>query len=83
MRNLFRHQKQLKLKIERTEQASPCTTCGGTGELEGSEIIFGQIISVPVYSCSGTGYIGGLDNKSAKIVVEVQLVFQAPIYTKR
>ena len=67
-----------KIKIKRWEKStssSPkkCSNCGGTGEVRHVQrSMLGQIVNVQVCSsCSGIGYIGGRDKKTATIKVKI------------
>jgi molecular chaperone DnaJ len=67
--------KTVKIKrLERTgEKPNQCSSCGGRGEIKRVQRSFlGQIVNVQECSaCNGTGFIGGLENRSATIKVEV------------
>ena len=67
--------KTVKIKrLERTEKKpSKCSSCDGSGEIRRVQRSFlGQIVNVQqCMDCNGTGYIGGLDSRSATIKVEV------------
>tara|TARA_Y100001968_G_scaffold321973_1_gene357289 strand:- start:103 stop:1137 length:1035 start_codon:yes stop_codon:yes gene_type:complete len=67
--------KTVKIKrLERNgDKPSQCVGCNGSGEIRRVQRSFlGQIVNVQECStCNGTGFIGGLENKSATIKVEV------------
>lgn len=67
--------KTVKIKrLERTgEKPSRCSSCEGSGEIRRVQRSFlGQIVNVQECpSCNGLGFIGGLENRSATIKVEV------------
>jgi len=65
------------IKIKRWEKNSSnpvqCLKCSGTGEVRYIQKSFlGQVVNVqPCSSCSGVGYTGGRDKKTAKIKIDV------------
>ena len=67
--------KTVKIKrLERTgEKPDRCSSCEGSGEIRRVQRSFlGQIVNVQECpSCNGLGFIGGLENRSATIKVEV------------
>ena len=67
--------KTVKIKrLERTgEKPTRCSSCDGSGEIRRVQRSFlGQIVNVQeCSSCNGMGFLGGLENRSATIEVEV------------
>ena len=69
--------KEKKIKIKRWEKASSdpsvCSMCNGAGEIKKVQKSFlGQIVNVQVCNnCSGVGYVGGRERKTATIKVNI------------
>jgi len=66
-----------KIKIKRWEKTdkepSKCSKCSGTGEMRFVQRSFlGQVVNVqPCSSCSGIGYVGGREQRTAQIKINV------------
>ena len=68
-----------KIKIKRWEKSgkepNKCSKCSGTGEVRFVQSSFlGRIVNVqPCSSCLGIGYIGGRDQKTAQIKINIPM----------
>ena len=66
--------KQIKIKRwEQKGEASKCSKCSGTGEMRFVQRSFlGQVVNVqPCRACSGMGYMGGREQKSAQLKINI------------
>ena len=67
------------IKIKRWEKTNKepikCSKCSGTGEMRFVQRSFlGQVVNVkPCSTCSGVGYIGGREQKTAKIKIDIPI----------
>ena len=65
-----------KIKIKRWEKqgnSTKCSKCSGTGEMRFVQRSFlGQVVNVqPCRTCSGIGYIGGRDQKTVQLKINI------------